>query len=379
MWPVSVMEIPSFHHYKTNANIFSDTESPRTGEWKFEAISTLLNPVSGSFAVSLGFDLAFLYVLCLSGLVVTLSVLGNLIRPDGTTPRNRWLFIICGVASIISGLMSGPPILISPESTAGVKAGAKTGLSSIVCGVLFALSVFFGPILKSIPFAATSPVLILVGVILFQNVGRLDWKVMKNAVPAYFVLFFVPFTYSVLQGVAVGYSIYLTVAVFTGDLYTDGRNLWNYYYRDYIAYSSSEYESYQSSAAQSPLTDCTVSPGPLANIGALDDSNVGGYDEGKYGALDELTTLIISPRFSRPSRGNGKRSEGKSGSKRSLGCRSSKSSSHSTRASRDDSSRRSSMDGLDLSVCVFDGAFVDNDTDDKACLRQLSGEDDCLV
>lgn len=180
--------------------------------------------------ILLTLDLLFLYILTLSGLVSSLSTLAGLVRPDNTTPRNRWLFIVCGVCTCMSGLLSGPPILISPESASGIKGGAKTGLSTIVCGLLFAVSVFFSPIFRHVPSAATAPLLIGVGVILFQNVHKLNWKLITDSMPAYFVLFFIPFTYSILQGVAIGYVVYLTLAVFTGQIFYTSLDLYITYF-----------------------------------------------------------------------------------------------------------------------------------------------------
>jgi hypothetical protein len=180
--------------------------------------------------ILLTFDLLFLYILTLSGLVSSLSTLAGLVRPDNTTPRNRWLFIVCGVCTCMSGLLSGPPILISPESASGIKGGAKTGLSTIICGLLFAASVFFSPIFRHVPSAATAPLLIGVGVILFQNVHKLNWKLITDSMPAYFVLFFIPFTYSILQGVAIGYVVYLILAVFTGQIFYSALDLYITYF-----------------------------------------------------------------------------------------------------------------------------------------------------
>lgn len=68
------------------------------------------------------------------------------------------------------------------------------------------------------PAAGTAPLLIIVGVVLFNNVKRVDWSDMKVAVPAYVTLFFIPFTYSILRGVAFGYVIYIFIGLFTGDM-----------------------------------------------------------------------------------------------------------------------------------------------------------------
>jgi AGZA family xanthine/uracil permease-like MFS transporter len=165
------------------------------------------------------FDMAFLGILLLNGLVESFTEMAGLYKrnEDGntSTPRGRWIFVVCGIASVISGFLSGPPILISPESAAGIKAGARTGLSTFICGLLFCISTFFSPFFASIPNCATAPLLIMVGVLLFQNAKKVDWGMMEDAVPAFCVLFFVPFTYSILQGVIIGYIIYLIVNIFS--------------------------------------------------------------------------------------------------------------------------------------------------------------------
>lgn len=119
---------------------------------------------------------------------------------------------------MLSAYMSGPPILISPETAAGIKAGARTGLSTLVCGILFGVAAFFSPLFAAVPPAGTAPLLIMVGVMMFGNAKRIDWADYKVAVPAYCVLFFIPFTYSILRGVAIGYIIYIMIGLFTGDM-----------------------------------------------------------------------------------------------------------------------------------------------------------------
>lgn len=106
--------------------------------------------------------------------------------PLRSTPRGKWLYALCGIGTIFSSFLGAGPLLISPESApgefgalleyevhmclkfirydAGLKAGAKTGLSVVVCGLLFIASVAIGPILASAPVAGTSPVLLMIGV-----------------------------------------------------------------------------------------------------------------------------------------------------------------------------------------------------------------------
>lgn len=168
--------------------------------------------------VLLVFNLFFLFVLALNGLARSLSDLGGLTKPNGAIPRGKFLFLVTGLTTILSGYMSGPPVLISPETAAGIKAGARTGLSTLVCGILFGIAAFFSPLFASVPPAGTAPLLIMVGVMMFGNGKRIDWADYKIAVPAYCVLFFIPFTYSILRGVAFGYVIYVMIGLFTGDM-----------------------------------------------------------------------------------------------------------------------------------------------------------------
>ena len=203
-WPTSAGAMPTFHLSGTDALASKET--------------TLL-----------AFDLTFLYILYLSGITTSLSNLAGLTRENGEIPRGRWVFIISGIFTMLSGAFNGPPILISPESAAGIKAGAKTGLSTVVCGFLFLISMFLSPIFQHVPHAGTSPVLLMIGTLLFQNVNRLDWSDVKDAAPAFCVLFFIPFMYSVVQGVLMGYYVYLLIGFFTGDLLHNSAEIIKYY------------------------------------------------------------------------------------------------------------------------------------------------------
>jgi len=173
--------------------------------------------------LGLVFNLTFLYILALNGLARSLSDLAEITNENGSIPRGSWLFIMCGAATVFSGLLGGPPILISPESAAGIKAGARTGLSTLIAGVLFGSSVFFTPFFAHVPAAGTSPLLLLVGMLLFQNVSRIKWKSTRESLSAFFVLLLIPFTYSVICGIGFGYAVYVVVGCFSGELIRDVR------------------------------------------------------------------------------------------------------------------------------------------------------------
>eukprot|EP00607_Mallomonas_marina_P008987 CAMPEP_0182417014 /NCGR_PEP_ID=MMETSP1167-20130531/1453_1 /TAXON_ID=2988 /ORGANISM="Mallomonas Sp, Strain CCMP3275" /LENGTH=739 /DNA_ID=CAMNT_0024590283 /DNA_START=59 /DNA_END=2279 /DNA_ORIENTATION=- len=188
----------------------------------------VFTPMTGDSGL-LFFNLIFLYILTLNGLARSLSDLADLTKADGSIPHGRWIYIVCGISTMISGFMSGPPILISPETAAGIKAGAKTGLSTLICGILFGIACFFSPLMAGVPGAGTAPLLLAVGVVLFGNVRRVDWSDVSIAFPAYSVVFFIPFTYSILRGIAFGYVIYIMMGIATGNLYYETMDIYEYY------------------------------------------------------------------------------------------------------------------------------------------------------
>jgi AGZA family xanthine/uracil permease-like MFS transporter len=135
---------------------------------------------------------------------------------SGSIPKGRLLMVIIGVANIISGLLYGPPIILSPECASGIKSGAKTGLCSIVAGFLFILSIFFAPLWTAIPFTATTPVLIMIGMILFQNAKYIDFS-SKYGIVAFVCLTLIPFTDSIMSGIGFGYVLYIIISLLNGD------------------------------------------------------------------------------------------------------------------------------------------------------------------
>lgn len=123
----------------------------------FPAITEFHNDVSITTQVmeqwTLILELTFLYAVTLNGLGKSMGDLAGITRADGSLPRGRWLYVLSGVMSLFSGYISGPPILISPESGAGIKAGARSGLSAVFAGLWFLLATFFTPLFRAVPHA----------------------------------------------------------------------------------------------------------------------------------------------------------------------------------------------------------------------------------
>ena len=96
------------------------------------------------------------------------------------------------------------PVIVHLESAAGLTEGGKTGLTSITASVLFAASVFFGPILDVVPEAATAPILMYVGMLMMSQARDVKWSDPVQGMPAFAALVAIPFTFSVPNGVAFG-------------------------------------------------------------------------------------------------------------------------------------------------------------------------------
>ena len=102
------------------------------------------------------------------------------------------------------------------ESAAGIGAGGRTGLTSVVTAALFILSAFFSPLLSAIPSAATAPALIAVGIMMLSSFKEVEWSDLNEAIPAFFAGIFMAICYSISYGIAAGFIFYCIVKIFRG-------------------------------------------------------------------------------------------------------------------------------------------------------------------
>jgi AGZA family xanthine/uracil permease-like MFS transporter len=102
------------------------------------------------------------------------------------------------------------------ESSSGVSEGGRTGLASVVTGLLFLLSVFLAPIFTTIPGCATAPALLFVGFLMISAVVQIDFDDLTEAIPAYLCLIAMPLMYSISEGIAVGVISYVVINVACG-------------------------------------------------------------------------------------------------------------------------------------------------------------------
>ena len=120
------------------------------------------------------------------------------------------------IATCTGGVCGTSTVTTFVECSAGVAAGGRTGLTSLVVSICFALCLFLSPIASIVPAAATAPALIFVGVLMLKNFAKVDMSDMLSAVPAFLTLVMMPLTYSIANGIGIGAIAYTLIALFTG-------------------------------------------------------------------------------------------------------------------------------------------------------------------
>ena len=102
------------------------------------------------------------------------------------------------------------------ESSTGIEAGARTGLASLVTGLLFVICIFLAPIAGIVPSAATAPALIIVGVFMLKGAKEIDWSDFETALPCFLTIVMMPFAYSIADGIGFGFIFYAIIKLVRG-------------------------------------------------------------------------------------------------------------------------------------------------------------------
>ena len=172
-------------------------------------------------ALKLGlFDVVFVFLFVdLFDTIGSLMGLGRqsgYLDAEGKMPRvNRALFADA-VATIAGSLFGTSTVVTYIESATGVSEGGRTGLTAVVVAILFLLAVFFSPIAGAIPPIATAPALIIVGALMISAVKTIDWDDLTEGIPAFLTILAMPLTYSIANGLALGFIFYPLLKVLTG-------------------------------------------------------------------------------------------------------------------------------------------------------------------
>ncbi|TCB36819.1 NCS2 family permease [Acinetobacter sp. ANC 4910] len=145
---------------------------------------------------------------------------------DGKLPRLKKALFADSTAIVAGAALGTSSTTPYIESSAGVAAGGRTGLTAVVVGVLFILCLFLAPLAQSVPSFATAPALLFVGVLMIQGITHIEWEDITEAVPAFLTIVFMPFAYSIADGIAMGFISYALIKLFTGKASTVPYMVW---------------------------------------------------------------------------------------------------------------------------------------------------------
>lgn len=134
---------------------------------------------------------------------------------NGNLPKIEKAMLADAVATSTGAVVGTSTVTTYVESTAGISAGGRTGLTSIVTGICFALALFLSPIVGLVPSAATAPILIVVGVMMCSSLKDIDWADIETAIPCFLTVVGMPFFYSITDGLAFGFIAYVVVKLAT--------------------------------------------------------------------------------------------------------------------------------------------------------------------
>ena len=150
------------------------------------------------------------------GTMIAIGAEGDLLDADGNPPRTREILAVDSLAAIAGGAGGVSSNTSYVESAAGVGEGARTGLASVVTGVLFLLSMFLAPVVSMVPYEAATPALVVVGFLMMTQVTDIDWRSPEVALPAFITIIMMPFSYSITNGIGAGFIAYLVVQLARG-------------------------------------------------------------------------------------------------------------------------------------------------------------------
>ncbi|QYH20092.1 NCS2 family permease [Corynebacterium aquatimens] len=149
----------------------------------------------------------------------TMTALGRqagLADENGNLPDMKRALVVEGFGAVAGGLASSSSNTVYVDSSAGIADGARTGLANVVTGLLFLAAMFFTPLYEIVPIEAAAPVLVVVGALMMMQVGSIEWTQFHIALPAFLTIVVMPFTYSIANGIGVGFIAFTVMAMFAG-------------------------------------------------------------------------------------------------------------------------------------------------------------------
>jgi AGZA family xanthine/uracil permease-like MFS transporter len=204
-WGLTVPKFPD--------KIFDTPDFGTLGEFNlFDSFSE----VGAVAAILLVFTLMLADFFDTMGTMTAIGAEAGLLDETGAPPRTRSILVVDSIAAAAGGAAGVSSNTSYIESASGVGEGARTGLASVVTGVLFLFSIFLAPLVAVIPSEAAVPALVLVGFLMMQQVKGISWDDLDIAIPAFLTIVLMPFTYSITVGIGAGFLAYVLIKIVRG-------------------------------------------------------------------------------------------------------------------------------------------------------------------
>lgn len=186
----------------------------------FKALGEIAFKLDFAGALKLGFvtifTLVFVDLFDTMGTVLGTGARAGFLDEKGRLPKIKEVMMVDAFGTVFGALLGTSTVTTYVESTAGVSEGGRTGMTAVVVGILFLLALFFTPLALMIPSAATAPALVIVGVLMMGAVTGINFEDFTEALPAFLTIAFMPFTYSIASGIAIGFISYPIVKLVSG-------------------------------------------------------------------------------------------------------------------------------------------------------------------
>lgn len=170
--------------------------------------------------------LLFLDLFDTSGTLVAVTQKAGLLQADGKVPDLSRALVADSSASMVGALLGTSTTTSYVESTSGVAAGGRTGLTAIVTGLLFLLALWFSPLAAMVPAYATAGALLYVATLMLTSLQHVEWDDMLQAVPVAVVLIMMPLTFSIADGIGMGFISYAVLCLLTGKVERTTLSVW---------------------------------------------------------------------------------------------------------------------------------------------------------
>ena len=179
--------------------------------WPSNLFGKAVLELPAAFDVGLiGFVFAFLFVDLFDtmGTLVGVSEKAGFLDRSGRLPRANRALLADSVGTMAGAVFGTSTVTTYIESASGVSVGARTGFASVVTGILFLVAIFLTPVVQAVPSFATAPALVVVGVLMMGSVTKVKWSDVSDALPAFLTMVAMPLTFSIANGIAMGFVTY---------------------------------------------------------------------------------------------------------------------------------------------------------------------------